>query len=193
MGWSLSRFVCYYNIHIFLTTHLRDRKGVINVLDFGGSAFLNPFKQSLNITKTVYPGTDMHASKQPDDTYDIVAADQVLEHTQFPHMGMLEIRRILKKGGIAIITTCAYNPVHDGGVYHDYWRFMLDGLRMLSLPFEGGIRMCGGWGTGKVIGTRATQGILTSGERKAFDAIFAESVMRNDAHHPFVTWIIMQK
>lgn len=112
------------------------------------------FREEIKVTLTQLPNVDIHRTTYPSNNFDIVAADQVLEHVYFPHLVIMEIRRILKPGGIAIITTCGFNPVHGSGPFYDYWRFMTDGLKTLSLPFSE-VLQCGSWGTSKVIEIRA--------------------------------------
>lgn len=39
---------------------------------------------------------------------------------------MLEMKRILKPGGLVVLTSVAYNPVHKLKDVDDFWRFMPD-------------------------------------------------------------------
>jgi len=196
-GWenSLSRFVLYYNLVPFLEKRWEDvvKEDDVTVLDAGGSVFLRPFVDRIDIVKTKYPGTDLHRTNYSDNTFDAVATDQLMEHAYFPQLVMLELWRILKPGGIAIVTTCAFNPVHRGSAFGDYWRFMPDGLRMLSIPFDGGIKLCGAWGTAKVISNRARNGLLTRAETSNASEMFDDEIRRNEGSNPFTVWIVVEK
>lgn len=184
----------YFNLHTFLTKRWENiQPSSLNVLDASGSEFLKPFADKLNITVTSYGTTDMHNTSFPDNTFDVVSLDQVLEHTYFPHLIFVEAHRILKPGGIAIFTTCAYNPVHESGGFHDLWRFQLDGLRALSLPYNGGILHCGSWGTADAISARAHHGPGSGGEQNAFREHFDVGISVNQPTNPFVVWIVVQK
>jgi SAM-dependent methyltransferase len=62
-----------------------------------------------------------------DDAYaDLLLSTQVLEHVDSPEMYLRECYRILKKGGLLVLST------HGYWVYHpcptDYWRWTSDGL-----------------------------------------------------------------
>lgn len=194
--WPLSRFAAYHNIMLYLNHRWADRTPSdpkIHVLDAGGSLFLEPFHHLINITKTEYPGSDLHRTSFPDESFDLIATDQLLEHAFFPFMVFVEMRRILRKGGLAVVTTVAYNPLHEAKNFHDLWRFMLDGLRVLSMPFEGGIKVCGSWGNANAISVRAKEGMASPNETKNFTENFAEHLANNDNVNPFLVWIVVEK
>lgn len=204
--WSLSRYVLNYNVERFLTKRWRallqrvargqeiPAKERPTILSPGSSVLLERFSSITNVTETKYPGDDLHALRFANGSFDVVYADQVLEHVLFPHLAVLEIHRVLKRGGLAILTTCAYNPVHDRpGKYHDLWRFQMDGLRLLSMPFEGGIRLCGSWGTAKTVSIRSSMGLLSQKETIEFNRIRNKEVQRNEELNPFSIWIAMVK
>ncbi len=62
---------------------------------------------------------------------DTVLCTEVLEHVRKPAAVVAEIARVLRPGGVAIVTVPFVYPVHDR---HDYQRFTAAGLREL---FEG--------------------------------------------------------
>ena len=190
--WTLTRYVMNYNIYLFLRDYIPSRGGVLDALDFGGTKVLSEFPQQLNVTKTSYPGVDIHRTGFASESFDIVAADQVFEHIVFPHLAMVEIHRLLKPGGVAIITSCAYNPLHEVWPFHDHWRFMVDGMKVLSMPFEGGIKVCGGWGTVRAVTIRAEKG-MSGGDWRTFRDIRDEEIQKNDRGNPFTTWLVAQK
>jgi SAM-dependent methyltransferase len=70
----------------------------------------------------------------PDAHFDIVLCTEVLEHTLQPFMAVEEISRILKPGGIALVSTPFNFRIH--GPLPDCWRFTEHGLRALFKDFS---------------------------------------------------------
>jgi SAM-dependent methyltransferase len=68
-----------------------------------------------------------------DETYDVVLCAEVLEHLHTPSKAISEMRRILKPGGIIILTTRFIFPLHDAP--HDYYRYTKYGLKHLMQNF----------------------------------------------------------
>lgn len=61
-----------------------------------------------------------------DHSIDVVLCTQVLEHTLDPRRVITEMARVLRPGGMLIVTApFAYN---EHGRPHDYWRFTINGL-----------------------------------------------------------------
>lgn len=65
----------------------------------------------------------------PDNTYDVIVCTQVLEHVPNPFLAAAELSRILKPGGLLLLTVPAAYPYH--AVPRDYWRFTRDSLQLL--------------------------------------------------------------
>src|SRR4030095_12651639 len=77
---------------------------------------------------------DLHASPagiapMPDCAADVVLSTQVLEHVPDPQAYLLECRRILKPGGLLILSTHGYWMYHPHPT--DLWRWTGSGLRSL--------------------------------------------------------------
>ncbi|MFC1486248.1 class I SAM-dependent methyltransferase [Thermoproteota archaeon] len=68
-----------------------------------------------------YPSIDMQNLSFKNDEFDFVLSDQVVEHLQNPYQAVKESYRVLKKGGIAVHTTCFLNYIHRAP--RDFWRF----------------------------------------------------------------------
>ena len=69
-----------------------------------------------------FPEYDLLDLKVPDNSYDVVACDQVLEHVAgSPQRAVDEMFRILKPGGYLFLSTCFVITLHLPP--HDYWRF----------------------------------------------------------------------
>ena len=78
--------------------------------------------------------------------FDAVLATQLLEHLPDPQKFFSETHRILKSGGILILTVPLVNPVHE--VPHDFLRYTLFGLvywaqkmgfKIIKVKEQGGI------------------------------------------------------
>lgn len=108
-------------------------------LDFGaGSA---KYKQIIKektkeyLAFDMFPGPDIDVvgdvlkTSLPEGSFDTIISTQVLEHVEKPWMMVKEIKRILKKDGICILTAPFINPSHnDPG---DYFRYTTSGVKSL--------------------------------------------------------------
>ncbi len=70
----------------------------------------------------------------PADHFDFIVCTEVLEHTLQPFDAAVEIKRILKPGGLAFVSTPFNFRIH--GPLPDCWRFTEHGLRALFKNFE---------------------------------------------------------
>lgn len=70
----------------------------------------------------------------PSGSYEVVVCTEVLEHTLQPFSAVAEIHRMLKPGGVALVTTPFDFRIH--GPLPDCWRFTEHGLRALFADFE---------------------------------------------------------
>ena len=77
---------------------------------------------------------DAHKLPFKNDEFDVVLCSEVLEHLHSPEIALLEMKRVLKSGGILILTTRFIYPIHDAP--NDYWRFTKYGLRYLLKDWE---------------------------------------------------------
>ncbi|HEC35045.1 MAG TPA: SAM-dependent methyltransferase [Anaerolineae bacterium] len=77
---------------------------------------------------------DAHDLPFPDNLFDAVLVEEMLEHCRSPHQVANEIWRVLKPGGKLILTAPFLFPMHDRP--HDYFRFTEFGLRHLFRNFE---------------------------------------------------------
>ncbi len=69
-----------------------------------------------------------------DNSIDTYFSSQVMEHVNNPQKMADEAYRVLKKGGVCILTTHMANPLH--GEPHDYFRFTKYGLAHLFRKFS---------------------------------------------------------
>ena len=73
-----------------------------------------------------YPTFDLNHDVMPDLRFDMVIAEQVMEHVRYPYRGMRNIHSLLRPGGWALITTPFLIQIHDND---DYSRWTAMGLR----------------------------------------------------------------
>jgi|GEM_PF-1525733 len=145
---------------------------------------------SLQISESSYPQFDaQHLYQFADETFDIVFSHQVLEHIPKPWIAAKEMTRILKKGGVGIHSSCAFNPRHGYPDFNDYYRFLPDGLAEL---FDGvNIWIKDGWGNREamIYNLAIDDGFGQLGGRRFVEALGG----KNDINYPWVTWVIFQK
>lgn len=85
---------------------------------------IKQFSSEVNIIADVQ---DMNMIKA--DTYDTVICLEVLEHVSSPSKALSEINRILKPGGLIIISVPHLSRLHD--LPNDYFRFTQNGISFL--------------------------------------------------------------
>ncbi|MFQ5539265.1 MAG: methyltransferase domain-containing protein [Candidatus Binatia bacterium] len=77
---------------------------------------------------------DLHSINLLEESVGTVLVLETLEHVEFPRKAIEEVHRILKKGGILIISSVMNFPIHEHP--HDYWRFTPEGFKSLLRPFD---------------------------------------------------------
>ena len=65
----------------------------------------------------------------PPETFDSIVCTQVFEHLKYPQKSAMELFRVLKKGGHAVITVPQMNELHEEP--HDYFRYTKYGLNVV--------------------------------------------------------------
>jgi SAM-dependent methyltransferase len=144
----------------------------------------------LEISRAIYPEMDCQRLVHlADNSFDLVYSHQVLEHVPKPWLAGSELVRVLKRGGLGIHTTCAYNPLHGPPAFNDYYRFFPDGLIELFDGVE--VLVKEGWGNREAIlnNVGVDDGHGGLGGRRFHPTVG----QRNEASHPWVTWIIFKK
>jgi SAM-dependent methyltransferase len=105
-------------------------------LDLGSRSKVR--KNALTVDIIPAQGVDVVADGQalpfPNDTFDYVWCNAVLEHVPYPMKVASEIGRILKPAGLAFIQVPFLENIH--GWPEDYYRFTLQGLRVLFNELE---------------------------------------------------------
>lgn len=130
------------------------------VVDLGGKrhnkrgSFNPPENQAnswwyINLELTTRPDiyADVAAVPLPNESADVILCTEVLEHLHHPQACVNEIWRILKSGGLALVSVPFMYPVHADP--YDFQRFTAAGLCHLFNRFSAieVIPMGGFWGT----------------------------------------------
>ena len=77
---------------------------------------------------------DIHHLTFDDASVGTVVCVEVLEHVADPIRAVEEIHRVLAPGGVAILTSVMFMPIHAHP--WDFWRFTPEGFAKLLEPFE---------------------------------------------------------
>lgn len=114
--------------------------GSLQVPGQEGFADLRPFfpgKQYVGADMREGPGVDvildLHQIDLPSQSVGTVLILDTVEHVEFPRRAIEEIHRILKSGGLVVMSSVMNFPIHD--YPYDYWRFTPEAFRSLLRPF----------------------------------------------------------
>lgn len=152
-----------------LTRFLGARAGEpLTLLDVGAQQVPDGFRHSyreLMPPAWRYVGTDLAKGKNVDvvmhgpytlaaasDSFDVVISGQCLEHCENPFQLTAEMVRVLKPGGLILLTAPWQWREHKWPL--DCWRILPDGMRALLMtsgvePIEAYMRDYDCWGVGK--------------------------------------------
>lgn len=181
--YSITRFAMYNAVEEYIRAARLDGR-VLMISEGTEPAIRRMFPPTASCTATSYPPIDVaDLSMFADASFECVVTDQVLEHVRQPWQALREMRRVLVPGGVAINTSCAFNPVHDAC---DFFRFMPDGFRALHEDFIGPVELHGAWGN------RDAMVRFIIGEPKSFDVrwdqeIFTRATVSESAW-PWTIW-----
>jgi Methyltransferase domain len=129
----------------FRDRYLADRaKEPLRILDVGSQDVNGSYRQIFSEPPWSYTGLDMTAGRNVDivlrtpyiwrevasGSADVVISGQAFEHIQYFWITMLEIARVLTRGGICCILAPSSGPEHRFPV--DCWRFYPDGMVSLA-------------------------------------------------------------
>jgi SAM-dependent methyltransferase len=115
---------------------------------------------------------DIHALAFSDASVGTVVCVETLEHVADPLRGAREIYRILKPGGVAILTSVMFMPIHEHP--SDYWRFTPEGFALLLESFETSLVFGYGWDL-------LPEGVHGIGVKGSFEGLQRDRFPRIDA------------
>jgi SAM-dependent methyltransferase len=136
IGRALSPKLTRITLDRFIVAHASDGRTLDLGAQTGPYAAYFPRRVSLDLqpARGVHVVGDAQALGLLDATFDVVLCTEMLEHTREPQRAVDEMRRVLKPGGLLLLTTRFLFPIHDAP--HDYFRFTKYGLRHLLRGFE---------------------------------------------------------
>ena len=142
MGWKLPGVLRYLpSPTLVAIDHLQQTLAMLpvnaQIVDVGaGGRRIVP--DVLTIDATPGQGVDLvadiHKIPLDGESVDCVVCTGTLEHVRDPRQVITEIQRILKPGGIVHIDVPFIQGYHPDPT--DYWRFTLEGLKLLCKDFE---------------------------------------------------------
>jgi ubiquinone/menaquinone biosynthesis C-methylase UbiE len=146
--------------------------------------------KNAEISETNFPQCDILKLPFPDNYFDYVVSDQVLEHVEGnPQQAVDETYRILKHGGVAVHTTCFFYGIHDSP--KDFWRFSPEALAFLCKRFSKVIDV-GGWGN-FYVWLMFWLGLERLPIPHAKWHPLHKMAIKNQENYPIVTWVVTKK
>jgi len=124
----------------FINAFLSKYATNVPTLDIGASGddhkeyFPNRTTLDVDASKNSDVIGDAHHLPFKDESFEVIVCSEMLEHADNPQQVINEIQRVLKPGGLVVLTTRFAFPVHDAP--SDYWRFTPYGLRKLFAAFD---------------------------------------------------------
>lgn len=86
---------------------------------------------------------DVHALTFENDSVGTVLALDTLEHVRDPIRAVQEMHRVLRPGGVVVLSSVMFFPIHAHP--WDFWRFTPEGFAQLLAPFPSSLVMPIGW------------------------------------------------
>lgn len=86
---------------------------------------------------------DAHNLSFADASVGTVFALDTVEHVADPLRVLREAERVLRPGGVVVITSHMFMPIHAHP--WDYWRFTPEGFGLLLAPFSSRLVLANGW------------------------------------------------
>lgn len=86
---------------------------------------------------------DVHALTFDSDSVGSFLALDTLEHVRDPIRAVQEMHRVLRPGGVLLLSSVMFFPVHAHP--WDFWRFTPEGFAQLLAPFPSSLVMTLGW------------------------------------------------
>ena len=136
IGSLLSRKLTRVTLDRFIASHATDGLTLDLGAQGGPYASLFPRRIGLDLQHARGVGIVGDGQRLPvrSEVFDLVLCTEMLEHVVEPQRAIDEMYRVLKPGGVLLLTTRFLFPIHDAP--HDYFRFTKYGLRHLLRRFE---------------------------------------------------------
>jgi SAM-dependent methyltransferase len=142
-----------------------------------------------SITSADFPSFDLRCLPYPDGSFDVLVADQVLEHVEAdPSVSIRESFRVVRPGGLVVHTTCFVNPIHEAV---DLFRFTPSALAFLFAR-HGDVVELGGWGN-RMVWVVEALGLRFQPVPHNPRHILHRLATYDEPAWPVVTWVIARK
>ena len=154
----LSKWLSRKGIYTFLRRQLSALSDGQRVLNVGAGGKVQAVLSEVAAAKRLNVlSLDVDPSRQPDVvgdvctvelascSFDAVVMLEVLEHVHSPSAALANVLRVLRPGGIAVVSAPFIYPIHEAP--HDYFRYTEHGLRLLFRGFSSvDVRARNSWG-----------------------------------------------
>lgn len=77
---------------------------------------------------------DLHALSLPSNSIGTALLLDTVEHVERPWQALEEVHRVLRPGGVVLMTSHMYFPIHAHP--DDFWRFTTSGFAVLLAPYD---------------------------------------------------------
>jgi SAM-dependent methyltransferase len=142
--WHITRYAMYRDLGNVLAAHDVPGKLAASISHSQQLAYVTGVRQPRFVDMN-YPEFNVLDLPFEDNTFDFAFADMVFEHIEGnPWEAYSEISRILKPGGMMVLTTVFAFPYHP--CPGDFWRYTESGLRMLATKNGHEVIKAGCWG-----------------------------------------------
>jgi SAM-dependent methyltransferase len=133
---SLTQKLTKSRVRAFVTSHAS--QGLTLDLGCGNSPYASLFPNRVGLDQSPGRGVaalgDMHELPFGSAAFENVLCTEALEHSPNPQAVADEMRRVLRPGGVVILTTRFLYPIHEAP--GDFWRFTKYGLRYLFRDWD---------------------------------------------------------
>ncbi len=155
----------------------------VSALEISGDRWrtLVPFKRYENIS---YPSYDLCNGPLPDNSYDLIIAEQVFEHLPWPIRAGKNVYAMLRPGGHFLMTTPFLLRIHKAPLDCYRWTETGLGFFLQECGFDSNSIRTGSWGNRSCIKANMRKWILYS--RRIH-------TLRNEPDFPVVVWAIAQR
>lgn len=146
----------------------------------------------INLTLAPYPDYDIEKEQFEPNTFDVVVADQVLEHVFHIMKAVKQCIRVCKPGGILIFGTPWMYPWHAAP--KDFWRPSRDAYQAMFDEFDLETIEINGWGGNEILQfALRTDGLLTTNRTVAMAEEAGIFDMPNDPGYALEIWALARK
>jgi len=132
----------------------------------------------------VYPGYDLCSGVLDNERFDIIIAEQVLEHVLYPYRAVQNLYRMLNIGGVVVVTVPLLLKIHK--CPSDCSRWSQEGLKYLLV--EGGFNCdsikTGSWGNRACVVANLKQWV---------NWVPWKHSLKNEPDFPVVVWAFARK